>query len=103
MSEGAQYLDRKLINWPEYNRALVNRGSLTFWFGEDIQALVIVSATACAWVTPRILHRRFIAAGRRFHTRSAAWRGRNDDQADIQLMWFHRKAGRAAGSVANFC
>ena len=39
MSEGEQHQDRKIINWPEYNRALVNRGSLTFWFDEDIESV----------------------------------------------------------------
>jgi len=39
MSEGEQYQDRKIINWPEYNQALVNRGSVTFWFDEDIQSV----------------------------------------------------------------
>lgn len=39
MSEGEQQQDRKIKNWPEYNRALVSRGSLTFWFDEDIQSV----------------------------------------------------------------
>jgi hypothetical protein len=26
----------RLRNWPEYNRALVQRGSLTMWITEDI-------------------------------------------------------------------
>ena len=25
-------------NWKEYNRSLVNRGSITFWFSEDAVA-----------------------------------------------------------------
>ena len=25
----------KLINWPEYNKSLVNRGKITIWFSED--------------------------------------------------------------------
>ncbi len=25
----------KITNWPSYDRALVNRGSLTFWFTDD--------------------------------------------------------------------
>jgi len=37
MSEGKQYQKRKIINWPEYNQALVNRGSITFWFDRDIE------------------------------------------------------------------
>ncbi|MCP4363804.1 MAG: IS5 family transposase [Planctomycetes bacterium] len=37
MSEGNQYQERKIINWPEYNQALVNRGSITFWFDRDIE------------------------------------------------------------------
>jgi hypothetical protein len=28
----------KIRNWKEYNEALVNRGSLTFWFDEDVVA-----------------------------------------------------------------
>ena len=36
MSSGTQYKQRRIINWSEYNRALVNRGSITFWFPEDI-------------------------------------------------------------------
>ena len=44
------------------------------------RALVIVSATARAWVTPRVLHRRQLAAGRRSYTGSTVWGGRNDDQ-----------------------
>ena len=35
MSQGENYHERKIINWPEYNRALVKRGSVTFWIGED--------------------------------------------------------------------
>ena len=30
-----------LRNWPDYNKALVKRGSLTFWFAEE---------TARAWI-----------------------------------------------------
>jgi hypothetical protein len=30
----------KIRNWKEYNEALVNRGSLTFWFDEDVIAAV---------------------------------------------------------------
>lgn len=26
----------KSINWSEYNKSLVNRGKITFWFSEDI-------------------------------------------------------------------
>ena len=43
-------------------------------------ALVIVWATAHSLVTPRVLHRRFIAAGRRSYSPRALWTGRNDDQ-----------------------
>lgn len=39
MSQGKQYRNRTIINWPEYNRALVKRGSLTFWFDRDIEAV----------------------------------------------------------------
>ena len=28
MSESEQRKNRKIVNWPEYNRGLVNRGSL---------------------------------------------------------------------------
>ena len=28
----------KIRNWKEYNQALVNRGSLTFWFDEEVIA-----------------------------------------------------------------
>ena len=37
MSKGNQYEQSKIINWPEYNQALINRGSITFWFDRDIQ------------------------------------------------------------------
>ena len=39
MSSGAHYQDRRITNWSEYNRALTNRGSLTFWLGEDLPEL----------------------------------------------------------------
>lgn len=26
----------KVINWSDYNRALINRGSLTIWFSEEV-------------------------------------------------------------------
>jgi len=26
----------KIRNWKEYNQALVNRGSLTYWFDEEV-------------------------------------------------------------------
>ena len=26
---------RKISNWQQYNQALVNRGSLTFWMNDD--------------------------------------------------------------------
>lgn len=32
-----QQSSTRIINWKEYNQALVNRGSLTFWFPEDIK------------------------------------------------------------------
>jgi hypothetical protein len=35
MKKKARY---KIRNWKEYNQALVNRGSLTFWFDEDVIA-----------------------------------------------------------------
>jgi hypothetical protein len=37
MSEGQQFRKRKIINWPQYNRALIERGSLTFWFEDGIE------------------------------------------------------------------
>ena len=37
MSEGRQYQKQKIINWLEYNEALVNRGAITFWFDRDIE------------------------------------------------------------------
>jgi hypothetical protein len=39
MSSGAQYKKRRIVNWSEYNRALVQRGSLTFWFPEEVADL----------------------------------------------------------------
>jgi hypothetical protein len=36
VSEGRQYQKQKIINWLEYNEALVNRGAITFWFDQDI-------------------------------------------------------------------
>jgi hypothetical protein len=36
MSTEAQPPVRRITNWPEYNKALVNRGSLTFWFDEAV-------------------------------------------------------------------
>ena len=29
---------RKIINWAEYNQALVNRGNFTFWISDDVLA-----------------------------------------------------------------
>jgi DDE family transposase len=31
--EKAKY---RLTNWPDYNRSLINRGSITFWFSDDV-------------------------------------------------------------------
>ncbi len=28
-------MKKKIVNWPEYNRSLVQRGSITVWFSED--------------------------------------------------------------------
>lgn len=39
MSSGAQYRQRRITNWPEYNRALVKRGSITFWLPEDVASI----------------------------------------------------------------
>ena len=36
MSSGEQYKNSRIINWKGYNQALVDRGSITFWFPEDI-------------------------------------------------------------------
>jgi hypothetical protein len=27
---------RRIVNWAEYNQALVKRGSITFWFDEGV-------------------------------------------------------------------
>ena len=35
MKKKAKY---RLRNWKEYNRSLVNRGSLTFWISEELLA-----------------------------------------------------------------
>jgi hypothetical protein len=35
MSKEHYVLRYRVRNWPEYNRALIARGSLTFWFNED--------------------------------------------------------------------
>jgi len=37
MSRGEQFQKRRIINWPEHNRALVQRGSITFWLDRDIR------------------------------------------------------------------
>jgi hypothetical protein len=37
MSGGEQFQKRRIINWPQYNQALVQRGSITFWFDRDIR------------------------------------------------------------------
>lgn len=29
-------MSRKIVNWPEYNKSLINRGSLTFWISEEV-------------------------------------------------------------------
>ena len=39
MSEGERYRKRKIINWLEYNAALVKRGSLTFWLDRDTEQI----------------------------------------------------------------
>jgi hypothetical protein len=36
MSGGIQYKQSHIINWHEYNQALVNRGSINFWFPEEV-------------------------------------------------------------------
>jgi hypothetical protein len=37
MSSGTQYKPTHIINWPEYNQALVKRGSINFWFEQGIE------------------------------------------------------------------
>ena len=32
-----QRTSHRIKNWPEYNQALKNRGSITFWFAEEQQ------------------------------------------------------------------
>jgi hypothetical protein len=39
MSSGEQFQKRRIINWPQYNQAWVQRGSITFWFDRDIRAV----------------------------------------------------------------
>lgn len=39
MSAGKKYKESHILNWKEYNQALVNRGSLTFWLPEDVGRL----------------------------------------------------------------
>ncbi|GIU11512.1 hypothetical protein TUM4641_29600 [Shewanella morhuae] len=34
----------RITNWPEYNKALVNRGSLTFWIDNSGAAPSIMAA-----------------------------------------------------------
>ena len=29
-------INSKIVNWKEYNKALVNRGSVTFWIDEEV-------------------------------------------------------------------
>jgi len=29
-------MSRKICNWPQYNRSLINRGSLNFWISQDV-------------------------------------------------------------------
>lgn len=36
MSSGEQHNPTRIINWSEYNNALVKRGEITFWFSEEI-------------------------------------------------------------------
>jgi hypothetical protein len=36
MSSESERAQRKIINWKEYNQALVNRGSITFWFDRSL-------------------------------------------------------------------
>ena len=45
MSEGEQHAQRKIINWPQYNRALVQRGAITFWFDRDIEQIWFAKKT----------------------------------------------------------
>ncbi|HFD7432966.1 TPA: hypothetical protein ACF5VF_005022, partial [Escherichia coli] len=32
----------KITNWPTYNKALINRGSITFWLDDEAALLQIV-------------------------------------------------------------
>lgn len=58
MSKGKQCRKRKIINWPEHNAALVNRGSLTFWFDRDIEKLWFhqkAEPTSWGWIRPLVM------------------------------------------------
>ena len=37
MSSGEQYKKSRIVNWRQYNQALVCRGDIAFWFPDDIQ------------------------------------------------------------------
>lgn len=41
-------MSRKIVNWSEYNRSLINRGSLTFWISEDVLKI---------WTNPKVIDR----------------------------------------------
>ena len=56
MSEGEQHAQRKIVNWPQYNRALIQRGSITLWFDRDIEQVWFARKTGR---TGRGLHRTF--------------------------------------------
>lgn len=36
MSSGAQYKNSRIVNWADYNNALVQRGNIAFWFPDDL-------------------------------------------------------------------
>ncbi len=43
----------KITNWPTYNKALINRGSLTFWFDNEVIHAWYESATLSARGRPQ--------------------------------------------------
>ena len=38
----------KIANWTEYNKSLINRGSITFWFSEDVIKGWVKASTNCS-------------------------------------------------------
>jgi len=39
----------KIANWPEYNKSLINRGRITFWFSEDVVK---------GWINQSLTHKK---------------------------------------------